>query len=137
MRDDNNMAKTFATILGVVLVAVGILGFIPNPIAYEDGAIFPVNAIHNVVHLLTGAAALAIAFGIKDRVQQGNALIAFGVVYALVLVLTLVDPELFGLFADAPVNAADHLLHAALAIGSIAIGYMARNERRTIGAAAR
>ena len=135
MNDNNNMAKTFATILGVVLIAVGLIGFIPNPIAYSEGAIFPVNAIHNIVHLLTGAVALGIAFGIRGREQQGNALIAFGVVYALVLVLTLVDAELFGLFADAPVNVADHALHAALAIGSIAVGYMARNERRTVSAA--
>lgn len=136
MSDNNNMAKTFATIIGVVLVAVGILGFIPNPIVGEqEGALFATNAIHNIVHLLTGAAALGIAFGIRGREQQANALIAFGVVYALVLVLTLVDPTLFGLFADAPVNAADHALHAALAIGSIAIGYMARNERRTVAAA--
>ena len=126
----NNMAKTFATVVGVVLVAVGILGFIPNPIvSSQTGAIFVVNTIHNIVHLLTGAVALGIAFGIRDRLQQANALIAFGVVYALVLVLTLVDDELFGLFAGAPVNVADHVLHIALAIASIAVGYMARNER--------
>jgi hypothetical protein len=133
--NDNNMAKTFATILGVVLIVVGLIGFIPNPIAYAENAIFPVNAIHNIVHLLTGAAALGIAFGISGREQQGNALIAFGVVYALVLVLTLVDPELFGLFADAPANVADHALHAVLAIASIAVGYMARSERSTVAAA--
>jgi hypothetical protein len=126
---DNNLPKTFATIVGVVLVAVGILGFIPNPIAYQEGAIFPVNAIHNIVHLLTGAAALAIAFGIRDRLQQANALIVFGVVYAAVLLVTLVDPSLFGLFGNAPVNIADHVLHLALALGSIAVGWMARSSR--------
>ncbi len=72
---------------------------------------------------------------VKDRAQQGNALIAFGVVYALVLLVTLIDPTLFGLFENAPVNIADHALHAALAISSIAVGYMARNERRTYAAA--
>jgi hypothetical protein len=117
------------------LVASGILGFIPNPIAYTENALLAVNAVHNLVHILTGAAALGIAFGIRGRVQQGNALIAFGVVYALILVLLLIDPTLFGLFADAPANAADHLPHVALAVGSIAVGYMARNERRTVAAA--
>lgn len=127
---DSNLPRTFATVLGVVLVAVGLLGFIPNPIASnQPGAIFPVNAIHNIVHLLTGAVALGIAFGMRDRLQQANALIGFGVAYALVLVLTLVSPTLFGLFGDAPVNVADHVLHLALAGASIAVGYMARNDR--------
>ena len=124
---DNNMARMYAIVVGVVLVAVGLLGFISNPIvSNSDTAIFRVNAIHNIVHLLTGAAALAIGFGIRDRLQQANALIVLGVAYALVLVLTLVSPTLFGLFGDAPVNVADHVLHLALAVASIAIGYMGR-----------
>jgi len=126
---NGNLAKTYATIIGVVLVAVGLIGFIPNPIASNDpNAIFQVNAIHNIVHLLTGAAALYIAFGIEGEARRGQALMVFGAVYALVLIATLVDPELFGLFADAPVNTADHVLHAALALGSIAVGYLARNQ---------
>jgi hypothetical protein len=129
----DNMVKTYATVVGIVLVAVGILGFIPNPIvSSQPGALFAVNVVHNLVHLLTGAAALGIAFGISDRLQQANALIAFGVVYAVVLILTILSPTLFGLFADAEVNIADHILHLVLAVGSIAVGWMARNERATM-----
>jgi hypothetical protein len=131
----SNMVKTYATVIGVVLVAVGILGFIPNPIvSSQPGALFAVNAVHNLVHLVTGAAALVIAFAITDRLQQANALIAYGVVYALVLILTIVSPTLFGLFADAPVNVADHILHLVLALGSIGVGWMARNEGATMPA---
>ena len=62
---------------------------------------------------------------------RGNALIAFGVVYALVLVLTLVDPDAFGLL-QYPVNALDHGLHLVLAVASIAVGWMARNDDTTL-----
>ena len=47
-------ADFIATILGVVFVAIGLLGFVPNPIVY-DGGYFHVNAAHNFVHLITGA----------------------------------------------------------------------------------
>ncbi len=43
-----------ATILGVIFVAVGLLGFVPNPIVSDVGY-FQVNAAHNFVHLITGA----------------------------------------------------------------------------------
>jgi hypothetical protein len=40
----------------------------------------------------------------------------------------VVDPTLFGLFADAPANVADHVLHLAIAVVSIGVGYMARER---------
>ena len=42
-------------VLGWTFVASGTLGFIPNPLVSPDG-FFVVNALHNFVHLLTGAA---------------------------------------------------------------------------------
>src|SRR3712207_2855836 len=120
------LAQGYAALVGIVLVAVGLLGFIDNPIVYSDAdALFRANAIHNIVHIATGAIALYIAFGLSGE-AQANALIGFGVLYAAVLILTLISPTLFGLFNDAPVNAADHALHAALTIVSIAVGYRAK-----------
>jgi hypothetical protein len=129
--DNEQLARYWMIVAGIALVGAGLLGFIPeNPIASSDPeAIFRVNAIHNVVHLLTGALALAIAFGTRGEILA-NATIGFGVLYAAVAVLLVLDPTLFGLFEDAPTNAADHVLHAALAVVSIALGFMAR-ERRT------
>ena len=127
------IARYWMIVAGVALLGAGLIGFVPgNPIASEDpGAIFRVNAIHNVVHLATGALALAIAFGTTGE-TLANGTIGFGVLYAVVAVLLIVDPTMFGLFADAPTNAADHVLHAALAIVSIALGVMARNRVATV-----
>jgi hypothetical protein len=127
--DNEQLGRSWMTFAGVALIGAGLIGFLSgNPIASEsETALFRVNAVHNVVHLLTGGLALAIGLGTRGM-NLANGLIGFGVLYALVAVLLIVDPTFFGLFADAPANAADHVLHAALAIVSIALGYMLRQR---------
>jgi hypothetical protein len=130
----SEVAKWFAAVLGAVLVLVGLLGFIQNPIVGEPdwNPLFVTGTVHNIVHIVTGAVALFIAFGLTG-LQRAIGLIAFGLAYGGVLLLTLVSPELFGLFHH-PVNAADHALHLALAVAPIAIGawaYMDSSERQT------
>lgn len=127
--DNEQLGRSWMVFVGVALLGAGLIGFLSgNPIASEsESALFRVNAAHNVVHLLTGSIALAIGLGTRG-LQLANGLIGFGVLYALVAVLLIVDPTLFGIFADAPANAADHVLHAALAIVSIALGYMLRQR---------
>ena len=127
--DNEQLGRSWMTFAGVALIGAGLIGFLSgNPIASEsETALFRVNAVHNVVHLLTGGLALAIGLGTRGM-NLANGLIGFGVLYALVTVLLIVDPTFFGLFADAPANAADHVLHAALAIVSIALGYMLRQR---------
>lgn len=129
--ENERLARWWMIVAGVALIGAGLLGFVAgNPIASEDpNALFRVNAAHNVVHLITGALALAIGLGTRGR-TLANGTIGFGALYAVVAVLLIVDPTLFGLFQDAPANAADHGLHIALAVVSLALGYMAR-ERGT------
>ena len=112
---------------GIVLVVVGLLGFIDNPIVGSSAnALLPTDTLHNLVHLVTGALALYIAFGLRGD-AQANATLGFGVLYAVIFVAVLVSPNLFGLFSI-PANAALHAIHAALAVVSLAIGYMARDR---------
>lgn len=127
--DNERLARYWMIIAGVALVGAGLIGFIPgNPIASADaGALFRVDAIHNVVHIVTGAIALWIAFGMRGM-DLANGTIGFGVLYAVIFVVLLVSPTMFGVMDDAPVNALDHVLHAALAVVSLGIGYMARDR---------
>ena len=128
--DNERIGRSWMVFAGLSLIGAGLLGFVPgNPIASEDAkALFRVNEIHNIVHLATGALALWIGLGTRG-LTLANGLIGYGVLYAVVAVLLIVDPTMFGLFADAPTNTADHVLHAALAIVSIALGWMLRSER--------
>jgi len=128
--DNEQLGRYWMIFAGVTLIGAGLLGLFVagNPIASkEEDALFRVNEIHNVIHILTGALALAIAFGTRGM-NLANGLLGFGALYAVVAVLLVVDPTLFGLFDDAPANAADHVLHAALAIVSVALGYMLRQR---------
>lgn len=119
--------KMWATLAGIVLVVVGLLGFIDNPlVGSADGALVPTDALHNIVHLATGAIALAIAFGTSGK-QQVDAVLGFGILYVVIFVAVLVSPTLFGLFS-VPANAVIHVIHAALAVVSIGVAMMARNE---------
>ena len=122
-------ARWYAILVGVVLVVVGLLGFISNPIVGEPqgNPLFVTGLVHNLVHIVTGALALYIGYGLSG-LSRANALIGFGVLYAVILVLTLVSPNLFGIL-NYGVNTMDHVLHAVLAVGSLAIGWWARNER--------
>ena len=125
---NGNLVQTWMTVAGIVLVAVGLLGFISNPIVGADAnALVRTNTFHNIVHLATGLIALYIAFGLRGE-NQANATIGFGVLYVVILLTVIVSPTLFGLFGDAPARANEHLIHAALAIVSLAVGYMARNR---------
>jgi hypothetical protein len=131
MRTDGFTMQWMA-LAGAVLVVVGLLGFIGNPIVGADPeALLPTDALHNIVHLGTGALALFIAFGLSGE-NRVNGTIGFGVLYLIIFIAVLVSPTLFGLFS-VPANAVLHVIHAALAVVSLAVGYMARNRARQVG----
>jgi hypothetical protein len=124
---NTNTVMGWATLAGVVLIAAGLLGFLNTSIAGDSpGAILQVDSIHNIVHLLTGLVALYIAFGLRGE-QQVNAMIGFGILYVIIFVAVLASPTLFGIFkvgANTPI----HVIHAAVAVVSLVVGYMARGR---------
>jgi hypothetical protein len=128
--ENERLTRYWMIAAGISLVGAGLIGFLSgNPIASDDaGALFRVNAAHNLVHLATGALAIWIGTALRG-VDLANATIGYGVLYAVIAVLLVVDPTMFGIFSDAPANIADHVLHAALAVVSIALGYMTRQVR--------
>jgi hypothetical protein len=109
--------RTVCIVLGVVLILVGIFGFIPNPVVSADG-FFAVNAAHNLVHIVTGIALLigALAF---DQSQMTLRIV--GVVYALVALLGFSSGDM--LLGFIHMNTADRWLHVLLAIVLIAAGW--------------
>jgi hypothetical protein len=120
-------AQMWMTLAGIVLLAVGLLGFISNPIVGSaSGALLPTDTLHNVVHLGTGLLALYIAFGLKGA-NQVNATLGFGVLYAVIFAANLLSPTLFGLFS-VQANTMIHVVHATVAVVSLGVGYMARGQ---------
>lgn len=118
-------SKLLTTLFGVTFVLVGLLGFVPNPIVAPEG-IFAVNAMHNLVHVLTGLAFLA-----GGTLGHGrNTLIGIGVAYVAVTILGFLTSGnmLLGLIQ---INAADRWLHAMLAAVILAAGFVASHDRTT------
>ena len=115
------MVATIAKVFGAVLLLVGILGFIPalTPDGYLLG-IFHVNAVHNVIHVLTGIVALAAGFSGASYARMYFQV--FGVVYALVTVLGFIygDQPILGLVAS---NLADTLLHVVISAAALYLGF--------------
>ncbi len=119
------MLKKLAYVFGVVFVVIGVLGFIPG--VTPDGhllGIFDVSPLHNIIHLLSGIAALALAgAGTKYARMYFQ---GFGLVYGLVTVVGFVQgTTVLGLFG---VNVADNLLHLAIAAVSLYAGFGMKNE---------
>ena len=126
MNQDNTWVKAWATTAGIVLIAVGLLGFLGTAlVGSAPGALVPTDSLHNIVHLGTGLLALFIAFGLHGR-QQNDAMLGFGILYVVIFVAVLVSPTLFGLFT-VPANGVIHIIHAAVAIVSLGVAMMARS----------
>ena len=84
-------AKTITLALGVVYVAIGILGFIPGIVTTEGLllGIFAVNAIHNIAHLVAGAVLVWGGLS-EDNTTTANRIMT--VVFALLLVASFIAP---------------------------------------------
>ena len=115
------MLKKIGLAFGVVLLLAGLAGYVPA--LTPDGkllGVFAVNGAHNIVHILTGVIALAIA--LASPANMANFFKVFGVVYALVAVLGFFsgDQPLLGIIAH---NAADMWLHVLIAAVTLWIGF--------------
>ncbi|BAU49069.1 membrane protein [Sulfurifustis variabilis] len=122
------MLKRAAVVFGIAFIAAGILGFVPG-ITTSDGyllGIFHVNAAHNVIHLVSGAAALYA--GMQSESLSRLYFQVFGVIYALVALLGLFygREPLLGFIAH---NPADVVLHLVIAAAALYFGFGYREHR--------
>jgi len=130
--------RTFALLMGIVFGLVGIGGFVPGmthaihtdapPLALDQGyglllGVFPVNALHNIVHLLFGVLGLVAGLGRGSAVWYAR-LVAIS--YGLLTMMGLV-PALNTTFGLVPIYGADVLLHAAIAAVSAYFGWAYRS----------
>ncbi len=70
----DGIARTWLYIVGVALLAAGLVGFVDNPIVSRRGdALFQVDTLHSVVLLVTGLVALFIgASPARSRPRRGD-----------------------------------------------------------------
>jgi hypothetical protein len=115
---EKGLQTMFATVLGAVLLLVGIIGFVNDPVL----GIFDVNGLHNAVHLLSGLIGVwAGVWGGLSASRMYNRV--FGVVYLLVAVLGFAG-LVGGLLEN---NAADTYLHLLIGLVSTGIGFWGKD----------
>ncbi|PYO06071.1 MAG: DUF4383 domain-containing protein [Gemmatimonadetes bacterium] len=130
MRSMNTTIQKLAAVFGVVFIIVAIIGFLASggmsmqptdpATAAKALGIFPVNLLHNIVHLIFGIWGLA-----ASRSWSGSKqfFIIVGILYALLTVVGFLSPNGFGFV---PLAGADIWLHCVLAIVMLLIGYTAK-----------
>lgn len=133
--------KTFAMIWGILFLVIFASGVVPGmlqPPATGDPdlavdamhgralGLFPVNILHNGVHLLFGLWGL-IASRSWDAAKTYARITA--VVYTLFVIMGLV-PGLNTTFGLVPLHGNDVWLHVVLAAGAAYFGFMHRDDAR-------
>ena len=127
--------RYFALIYGVVFLLVGIAGFIPGLVAPVGGpaehaaatsghlfGLFPINALHNLVHIAFGVGGIA-AYRSFSNARLYARVVA--IAYAALMVFGLI-PGLNTLFGLVPLYGHDVWLHAVLAAVAAYFGFFSR-----------
>lgn len=120
------MIRRAAQIFGAIYLLVGILGFIPALSFGTDAmgmplllGLFPINALHNIVHIAIGLLGFAMAGSLGNARTYFRAL---AVVYGLLAVLGLI-PATNTVFGLVPIGGLDVALHALTAVIAAYLGW--------------
>ena len=108
--------KTYALVIGAVLVLVGIIGFFSQPIF----GLFGVNTAQNLLHLAGGAA--IVWFGYKGSAAKSTNM-WLGIISAVVGVLGFIPGANSLLASLFGINTAISVLHIAIAVVSLGVAY--------------
>ena len=129
------MIRTFALVFGIIYLLVGILGFIPGlnqhhadlPNITVDSfygrllGLFPVNILHNIVHIAIGAWGILSSRSVPASRLYGKGL---AILYGLLAIMGLV-PGLNTMFGLVPIFGHDVWLHAGSALIAAYFGWIA------------
>lgn len=119
-----------AQIFGVVFILIALAGFYTGGMSMEADptaapavlGMFPVNLLHNIVHLLFGIWGLAASRSWSGSKQYAQ---IAGIIYLVLAAVGFVAPDGFGMV---PLGGNDIWLHALLGLGLLAAGFTAKPE---------
>jgi hypothetical protein len=127
------MVRKFALIFGIIYLVVGVLGFVPgivqpahdqHNLAVEANhgylmGLFPINLLHNFVHLLVGILGLIGSRSVQGAVRYARGLAIF---YGLLAIMGLF-PATNTMFGLVPIHGNDVWLHAGSALVAAYFGF--------------
>ncbi len=112
-----DVQKTYALVIGAVLLLVGLLGFVMSSPLF---GLFGVNTLQNVLHLLGGA--LGLYFGYKGNAKNFN--LGLGVVTLIVGLLWFIVPQLLTDLLN--INDTISWLHLLIGVTALGVGYFVK-----------
>ena len=121
------MAKTIATLLGVVFILVGLVGFAAPGLMGAH-----LDPVHNVIHLVSGA--IALYLGLRGSLSAAKMFcLVFGVVYLLLGIVgffagTDGDRMLHVIPGVLEFGTVDHVIHVLLGAVFLIGGLMTRTD---------
>jgi hypothetical protein len=105
-----SLARIYAAVFGVVYTLVGLVGFaVSTTLTSANLIIFPVNLLHNVVHIVVGLAGLAALLTARHLLYARG----MAVLFAILTLAGFLPQPLLGVV---PIGGADIVLHAMTAI---------------------
>ena len=111
------MAKKIATLLGVVFILVGIVGFLKHDLLGAH-----LSTVHNVIHLVSGA--LALYFGLKGTLAQAK-------LFCIIVGYLMGDPDrdrLWRVMEGLDLGRMDHIIHILLGVFFLIGGFMTKAD---------
>ena len=119
-------ARTYAQVVGVVLILLGIVGLLVGGDRFLG--ILNIDLVEDIIHLLSGGLLAYIGFGRTDDGTVRTVVGVLGVVYLLVGVLGFILPTLFGLIPSG-YTIYDNIVHLALGVlGLVVAGVPGRSS---------
>lgn len=127
------MVQRVAQIFGIVFLLIGVLGFVATGMSMDANmdtapkllGMFPVNALHNLVHIVFGIWGLMAARSLAGATQFAR---VGGGIYLVLAILGFVAPTTFGLI---PIGGNDIWLHALIGIVLLGVGMQAGKKVAT------
>lgn len=130
------MVKRVALVFGIIFLLIGILGLLApggrqmgaDPAPHLLLGLFPVNLLHNIVHLVFGVWGLVASrsFGAaKSYAQIG------GVIYIVLALAAFMSPTTFGFI---PIGGNAIWLHAVLGVALAYFGFTAKETAAPVAA---
>ena len=120
------VARTYAQVVGVVLILLGIVGLLVGGDRFLG--ILNIDLVEDIIHLLSGGLLAYIGFGRTDDGTVRTVVGVLGVVYLLVGVLGFILPTLFGLIPSG-YTIYDNIVHLALGVlGLVVAGVPGRSS---------
>jgi hypothetical protein len=132
------MTRTFALLFGIVFLAVGLLGFVPGAMHVPTGShhvtmtqnygdllgLFPVNMLHNIVHILFGIWGLLAFRSLSGALTYARSV---AIIYAVLAILGLI-PAFDTTFGLIPIYGNDVWLHVLLAVVAAYFGWVHKDR---------